>query len=60
MIAKYKAPVYIQVYIGSGDKAEKLRNDLIQLAGPSLSKFIMNVLRKQIPDLFKGEKSGRK
>jgi len=61
MTKVYNPPVTIQVYLGSGKKGEKLRDNLKKSAGSdSLSEFIVGMLKKADPSLFKGVDDGKK
>lgn len=52
---KFNPPVSIQVYVGSGKKAEKIRDNMERARGEkSLSEFVMNMIEKANPSLFKG------
>lgn len=59
---KYNTPVSIQVYLGSGKRGERLRENLDKRVGPgqSLSEIVMLLLRKADPTLFKGAEDGKK
>lgn len=61
MVRKYNPPVSIMVYLGSGVEAEKLRLNIIKAAGKdSLSEYVVSLLKKAEPSLFKGVKDGKK
>lgn len=52
---EHNYPVVIQVYLGSGKGAEKLRENLDKASGKdSLSEYLVNLMRKANPKLFKG------
>jgi hypothetical protein len=56
----YNPPVSIQVYLGSGKRAEKLRENINRERGKdSLSEFIVTLLKKADPKLFKGIENGQ-
>jgi len=55
MVKTYNPPVTMQIYLGSGDGAKKLRDNIIKAAGnDSVSEFIVSRLKKADPSLFKG------
>lgn len=57
----YNPTVTVQVYIGSGKKALKVRDNMEKARGSiSISKFIMDIIRKANPSLFKGADDGQK
>lgn len=56
MAKKFNPPVSIQIYLGSGKRGQRLRDnlrDLVQENG-SLSEVVVNLLKKANPSLFKG------
>lgn len=59
MTKTYNPPVTMQIYLGSGKKAEKLRDNIVKAAGEdSISEFVVELLRKADPTLFKGVENG--
>ena len=55
MTKVYNTPVVIQVYLGSGKKAERLRQNIVKMADKdSVSELIVRTLKKGEPALFKG------
>lgn len=60
-MVKYNPPVSIQVYLGSGKGAEKLRENILKLAGKdSVSEVVVRLMKKADPALFKGTENGKK
>lgn len=61
MVREHRLPVTIQVYLGSGERAEKLRTNLEKASkGGSLSRMIVDLLKRADPTLFKGVDNGSK
>lgn len=55
MPKKYKSPVAISLYLGSGKTGEKLRENIQKESGKeSVSEFIVQALREARPSVFKG------
>lgn len=50
----YNAPVLINFYLGSGESALKLRENIKKKGGKSVSQFLMALIKKADPSLFKG------
>ncbi len=55
-----QTPVSIQVYLGSGEEGARLRENIEKKLErrQSLSEFVVNLLRKADPTLFKGVDHG--
>lgn len=51
-----QAPVSIQIYLGSGKPGSKLRENIERRLQPrqSMSEFVVDLIRKADPTLFKG------
>ena len=49
-----KFPETIQVYLGSGEKGAKIRENLEKKSGGSVSKFVVELIRKADPTIFEG------
>lgn len=61
MVKQYNPPATIPVYLGSGKAGAKLRENLEKRAGGgSLSKLVVDLLRKADPSLFKGVSDDKK
>lgn len=59
MKKKYKAKVFMNFYLGSGDQAIHSRSRIVSAAkalGKSTSAYIMILLNIANPDLFKNER----
>jgi hypothetical protein len=59
---KFKLPVTIQTYIGSGDSALELKQRIYAKATASkqsASEFILDLMRKSDPSLFKEGKNAK-
>lgn len=58
----YNAPVSIQVYLGSGKEGAQLRENIERRLAPrqSLSEYVVDLLRKAEPALFKGVREARR
>lgn len=62
MVKQHNAPVTMQIYLGSGDTGLKLRENIQKKAEAkgSLSEFVVELLKKADPTLFRGIKDGSK
>lgn len=56
MTRKHNPPVTIQIYLGSGKRGERLRQNLEKRVpeNGSLAEVVVSLLRKADPTLFKG------
>lgn len=60
MVKAYNPPVTKQVYLGSGDKGKRLLENILKAAGKdSFSEFVVALLKKADPRLFKGVEDGK-
>lgn len=60
MKQKYNQPVMLQIYLGSGKEAVKLKTSIEKEADISVSKMVVDSLRTTHPHLFRSEQNGSK
>lgn len=61
MVRQHNTPTSIQVYLGTGEAGKKIRENIEKKLTPrqSISEFVVNLLRKADPTLFKGVENGK-
>jgi hypothetical protein len=57
---EYNPPMTVQIYLGSGKRGEKLRENLDRARGQwSLSEYVVALMKKAEPKIFKGLDDGK-
>ncbi len=57
---EYNPPVTKQIYLGSGKSGIQLRNNInLKRGGKSFSEFVVELMKKADPSLFKGIEYGK-
>ncbi len=61
MDRQYNAPTTIQIYLGTGKPGSTLRENIDKKRGKrqSLSEYVVDLMRKADPSLFKGVDDGK-